>query len=123
MNIPLAHIALVVGYAAVIATGNLVLEAAAQRLRASSAQTAFEMVLAGLGNVYLWIGLTIYAVSFVVWLWLLSFIPLRYAYPTAATSLLIVPLLTGLMTREFPPPLYWVGIVLVIVGLTLVVTR
>ena len=38
-------------------------------------------------------------------------------------SLLIVPLLSGLMTREFPAPLYWVGIVLVIIGLTLVVTK
>jgi drug/metabolite transporter (DMT)-like permease len=123
MNISFAHIALVVGYAAVIATGNLVLEAAALRLRASSAQTVLDIVLAGLTNAYLWIGLTIYAFSFVIWIWLLSFIPLRYAYPTAATSLLIVPLLTGLMTREFPQPQYWIGIVLVIVGLTLVVTK
>lgn len=123
MNISPAHIALVIGYAALLATGNLVLEAAALRLRASSAQTVLEIILAGLGNAYLWIGLTIYAFSFVFWLWLLSFIPLRYAYPTAATSLLIVPLLSGLMTREFPPPLYWFGIVLVIVGLTLVITK
>jgi drug/metabolite transporter (DMT)-like permease len=28
-----------------------------------------------------------------------------------------------LITRSFPQPLYWIGIVLVIVGLTLVVTK
>jgi drug/metabolite transporter (DMT)-like permease len=123
MNIPITHVALLIAYAALMAMGNLVLEAAAVRLRTAHAQTLVEIILAGLSNFYLWLGLTIYAFSFVLWLWLLSFIPLRYAYPVAATSLLIVPLLSGLITREFPQPLYWIGIVLVIIGLTLVVTK
>jgi drug/metabolite transporter (DMT)-like permease len=123
MNIPLAHIALLIAYATLMAAANLVLEAAAGRFRAAQAQTVLEILLAGLGNLYLWVGLAIYAFSFVIWLWLLSFIPLRYAYPVAATSLLIVPLLSGLITRSFPQPTYWIGIVLVIVGLTLVVTK
>jgi drug/metabolite transporter (DMT)-like permease len=123
MNIPIMHVALLIAYATLMATGNLVLEAAAMRLRTAHAQTLLEIILAGLGNFYLWLGLTIYAFSFVLWLWLLSFIPLRYAYPVAATSLLIVPLLSGLITREFPQPLYWIGILLVIIGLTLVVTK
>jgi drug/metabolite transporter (DMT)-like permease len=123
MNIPIMNVVLLIAYATLMAMGNLVLEAAAGRLRAARAETLFEIILAGLGNFYLWLGLTIYAFSFVLWLWLLSFIPLRYAYPVAATSLLIVPLLSGLITREFPQPLYWIGIVLVIIGLTLVVTK
>ena len=123
MNIPLTHIVLLIAYATLMAAANLVLEAAAGRFRAAQAQTVFEILLAGLGNLYLWTGLAIYAFSFVIWLWLLSFIPLRYAYPVAATSLLIVPLLSGLITRSFPQPTYWIGIVLVIVGLTLVVTK
>jgi len=123
MNIPLTHIVLLIAYATLMAAANLVLEAAAGRFRAAQAQTAIEILLAGLGNLYLWAGLAIYAFSFVIWLWLLSFIPLRYAYPVAATSLLIVPLLSGLITRSFPQPTYWIGIVLVIVGLTLVVTK
>lgn len=123
MNIPLTHVALLVAYAALMAIGNLVLEAAAGRIRMAQAQTPLELVLAGLGNPYLWSGLVIYGFSFILWLWLLSFIPLRYAYPVAATSLLIVPLLSGLLTRSFPPPFYWIGIVLVIVGLSLVVTK
>jgi drug/metabolite transporter (DMT)-like permease len=123
MNIPIMHVAMLVAYATLMAMGNLVLEAAAVRLRAAQAETLLDIILAGLSNFYLWLGLGIYAFSFVLWLWLLSFIPLRYAYPVAATSLLIVPLLSGLMTREFPQPLYWIGIVLVIIGLTLVVTK
>ena len=123
MNIPFTHVALLIAYATLMAAANLVLEAAAGRFRAAQAQTVLELFLAGLSNIYLWTGLAIYACSFVIWLWLLSFIPLRYAYPVAATSLLIVPLLSGLITRSFPPPTYWIGIVLVIVGLTLVVTK
>ena len=123
MNIPLTHIVLLIAYATLMAAANLVLEAAAGRFRTAQAHTVFEIVVAGLGNLYLWAGLAIYAFSFVIWLWLLSFIPLRYAYPVAATSLLIVPLLSGLITKSFPQPTYWVGIVLVIVGLTLVVTK
>jgi len=123
MNIPIAHVALLIAYATLMAAGNLVLEMAAARFRISHAATVLEALGAIAGNAYLWLGLAIYGFSFFLWLWLLSFIPLRYAYPVAATSLIIVPLLSGLITREFPPLLYWVGITLVFVGLTLVVTK
>jgi drug/metabolite transporter (DMT)-like permease len=123
MNVPAIQILSLIAYATLMATGNLVLEAAAQRLRLSQATSLFDTAMSALTNGYLWLGLAIYGFSFVLWLWLLSFIPLRYAYPIAATSIIIVPLLSGLITREFPPTLYWIGITLVFVGLTLVVTK
>ena len=121
MSIPFIHILGLIAYATLMATGNLVLEAAATRL--APASTVYETVLANVSNVFIWLGLAIYAFSFVLWLWLLSFIPLRYAYPIAATSIIIAPLLSGLIYRTFPLPLYWVGLVLVTIGLSLVATR
>jgi drug/metabolite transporter (DMT)-like permease len=121
MSIPVIHIVGLIAYATLMATGNLVLEAAATRI--AQANTLYETVLANASNVFIWLGLAIYAFSFVLWIWLLSFIPLRYAYPIAATSIVIAPLLSGLIYRSFPQPLYWVGLVLVTVGLSLVATR
>jgi drug/metabolite transporter (DMT)-like permease len=123
MNVSAVHILSLLLYATLTATGNLVLAAAAQRLRLSQATSFSDTLMSALTNGYLWLGFGIYGFSLVFWLWLLSFIPLRYAFPIAATSIIIVPLLSGLISRDFPPTLYWVGITLVIIGLTLVVTK
>lgn len=87
------QIALLVAYATIMATGNLLLETAASRFTSTNGLLA--IIQTAPTNIYLWMGLALYTFSFVFWLWLLSFTPLRYAYPIAATSILLAPLLAG----------------------------
>ena len=54
---------------------------------------------------------------------LLSFIPLRFALPLAMTSIVIAPLLSGIINKSFPQPLYWVGLALVMGGVSLVLAK
>jgi drug/metabolite transporter (DMT)-like permease len=122
IKINLSDVVLLLVYATTTATGNVVLEVGAKRI-ASVSDGPLATIAAAATNVHLWLGLGLYGFSFLLWLWLLSFIPLRYAYPISATSLLIAPLLSGILTREFPPPLYWIGLTLVTFGLSLVVTK
>jgi hypothetical protein len=121
MNIRQSDILLLLIYAALTATGNLVLEAGASRLTSTDGPLA--TVIAALSNGRLWIGLGLYGCSFLLWLWLLSFIPLRFAYPISATSLVIAPLLAGAITGDFPQARYWIGLGFVVGGLSLVATR
>jgi drug/metabolite transporter (DMT)-like permease len=121
MSIPFGYVLLLLAYAALMATANLLLEAGAMRL--GRADTIIAVIMMNLSNWFIWIGLSIYAFSFFLWIWLLSFIPLRFALPLAMTSIVIAPLLSGLITRSFPQPLYWVGLALVMAGVALVLAK
>ena len=50
-------------------------------------------------------------------LWRLS------ALPLAMTSIVIAPLLSGIINKSFPQPLYWVGLALVMGGVSLVLAK
>jgi drug/metabolite transporter (DMT)-like permease len=117
--IPMTHIGLLIGYASIMAMGNIVLAEAARGIQGVP---PYEAVLSVLKSYYFWLGLVIYAVSIVCWLWLLSFIPLRFAYPIAAMSIMLAPLFQASVTGDWPAAKYWLGVAIVIGGLSLIAT-
>jgi multidrug transporter EmrE-like cation transporter len=121
MRIYWIHILLLVVYATSTATGNLALEVAAPRINATNGLTA--ALVSTVTNPALWLGIALYGFSFLFWLWLLSFIPLRYAYPVSSMSIVIAPLISGIIYKDLPHGTYWIGLGFVITGLTLIVTR
>ena len=68
----------------------------------------------------LWIGLTLFAISALFWLVVLSRIPLSVAYPSVGMSYVFVVLFSRLWLHEHVPPLRWVGVGIVVVGIVLV---
>jgi drug/metabolite transporter (DMT)-like permease len=64
----------------------------------------------------LYVALSVYGVSTLLWIWILSRIPLSQAYPWVAVGLGVVPLLAWFVFNERLGPAYWVGIGFVIVG-------
>ena len=104
MSIPFGYVLLLLAYAALMATANLLLEAGAARI--AQDDTIVAAITMNLSNGFIWLGLSIYAFSFFLWIWLLSFIPLRFALPLAMTSIVIAPLLSGIITKSFP---HWFG--------------
>jgi drug/metabolite transporter (DMT)-like permease len=67
----------------------------------------------------LYAALSVYAVSTLLWIWILSRIPLSQAYPWVAVGLVIVPLLAWLVFGERVGNVYWLGVVFVILGVLL----
>lgn len=67
-----------------------------------------------------WIGLTIYGLSVVVWLWILSKVDLSLAYPFVGVSFILVMLFGVFLLNEHVTPLRMVGTVLIAVGCVLV---
>ena len=58
----------------------------------------------------------LYAAETVLWIWLLTLIPLSAAYPFAALSFVIVPVASWWFLGEPPGLRYWTGIGLIVAG-------
>jgi multidrug transporter EmrE-like cation transporter len=63
--------------------------------------------------------LIIYGVATLLWIYVLSRVPLSVAYPWMAAAMLIVPFLSWLVFDDEVGPLFWPGCALIVVGLIL----
>ena len=67
-----------------------------------------------------WLGLSCYGVSAVLWLVVLSRLDLSYAYLMLASMYVLIPLISWLFLGEQVPPMRWVGMVVVVLGVVIV---
>jgi drug/metabolite transporter (DMT)-like permease len=85
-----------------------------------------QLALTGAGlkqiatNVLVWVGLGVFAVSAVLWLFALSRTSLSFAYPFAALGYVIIVAASILFLDEHVPPLGWAGVACIVVGILLV---
>ena len=80
----------------------------------SNGDPTFQLVL---GSKFLWLAILIYVFSMMLWVYILSIIDLKYAYPISSTAIFFVPIIHSIINKTFPPTSYWVGLILVFVGL------
>jgi multidrug transporter EmrE-like cation transporter len=67
----------------------------------------------------LYVALTVYGFATLLWIWVLSRVPLVQAYPWVAASAAIVPLMGRFIFGERVAPIFWVGVCLILVGIFL----
>ncbi len=77
----------------------------------------FNFILGNIASPILWLGISIYALSFFIWIVILSHVDLSVAMPMASTDYLLVPLFAIIFLKETVSPLRWVGIVTVVLGI------
>jgi drug/metabolite transporter (DMT)-like permease len=65
----------------------------------------------------LYLALTLYGFATLLWIWILSRVPLSQAYPWVAASIAIVPALGWYEFGERVRPLFWVGVGLIVAGI------
>lgn len=65
----------------------------------------------------LWIGLTLFGLSAVFWLVVLSHVPLSVAYPVVGLSYILIVALSRFVLHESVPMLRWFGVLIVAVGI------
>ena len=69
-----------------------------------------------LGNIHLWLALVVYGGATLVWIYVLTMVPLKLAYPFVALSFVVVPLLAHSLLHE---PLHWqqmAGAAIIVLG-------
>jgi len=64
-----------------------------------------------------WIGLILYISNFILWMYILSKIDLSVALPLAGTGYILIPVAAIFFLHEFIPPLRWLGLVLIVLGI------
>jgi multidrug transporter EmrE-like cation transporter len=73
-----------------------------------------------LGSWVVWIGLAVFAASGVLWMFALSKASLSFAYPFAALGYIVIVAASVLILHESVPPLRWVGVAFIAIGIVLV---
>ncbi len=67
----------------------------------------------------MWGAVTLYGSATLLWVWILTRIPLSQAYPWAALGAVFVPLAAILLLGEAVTPIYWLGAALIAAGIIL----
>jgi len=78
--------------------------------------SGLEAILLVMRDPWLYAALATYGTATLLWIWILSRVTLIQAYPWVAVGMVIVPLLGWLVFGERVAPLFWLGVVLIIVG-------
>ena len=68
----------------------------------------------------LWVGLTLFAISAVFWLVVLSRVPLSFAYPFVGISYVVVVASSKFVLHEEVPTMRWFGVLVVAMGIAIV---
>lgn len=113
---------LVVSVAFAIA-GQLTLKSAMTQIgRIGSAQVATPLKTIGeaVREPRLWAGLTLFGISALFWLVVLSRVPLSVAYPVVGVSYILIVVFARLFLHEHVPALRWLGVVVVAAGIAIV---
>jgi len=64
-----------------------------------------------------WVGLGLYLSNFILWMSILSTIDLSVALPLASAGYILIPIAAIFFLHEFVPPLRWLGLVLIVLGI------
>lgn len=70
-----------------------------------------------LSSKWLWFGVIIYALSMILWVYILSKFDIKYAYPISATAIFFAAIFQSIIQKTLPSGNYWLGLTFVIVGL------
>ncbi len=103
--------------------GQVTLKAAMESIgRIGSAEVADvgQTLTRALREPLLWIGLTLFGVSAIFWLVVLSRVALSLAYPFVGLSYIVVVALGRFMFHEHVPTLRWIGVTIIAVGIALI---
>ena len=110
-------IALLIGYPLLLAVGQLLFKRTATRLVGLPMP---EQLLTLLVQPSFYAACLLYAAATVLWVWLLTYIPLSAAYPFVALSFVVVPIASWWFLGEPLGRRYWMGIGLIVAGVSVI---
>jgi len=100
-------------FSAMLAVGQMLFKVVARNMQGASLGDGL-LVIAGMPMLYM--ALALYGAATLLWIWILSRVPLSQAYPWVAVAMAAVPVLASFVFGERVGSSYWLGISLVIAG-------
>lgn len=118
------NIGLLFAYAAGMSVGQLLFKLAADSAFGNGGTIgAVDQIVRMLVNPFFIGAMVMYFGLSLMWVWILSFIPLSRAYPFVAAAFIVTPLLSHLFFKEALDLRFFLGLLLIVSGLMLVVGR
>ncbi len=102
------------GFTIMLAAGQLLFKKVGLQLQGSQPATAVQNILAA-PEIYA--ALALYGAATILWIWILSRVPLSRAYPYVALGVVLVPLASILVFGERIRPAFWLGAALIVAGI------
>lgn len=101
-------------FAMFMGAGQIILSLASKEIFLDGGSLSIRLLLS---SKWLWLGATIYAGSLILWIYILSKFDVKYAYPISSTAIFFAAFFQSIIDKNLPAPSYWVGLVLVVLGL------
>lgn len=79
-----------------------------------------DVVMRAAKEPLLWLGLFLFGISALFWLVVLSRVRLSVAYPVVGVSYIVIVLFARFRLHEQVPPLRWLGVVVIAVGIAII---
>ena len=98
----------------------LKLGVADQKMQAAMQVGVVDSAMAALFSPFIWLGLIVYALSVVLWLWVLPKVDLSVAYPFVGIGFVVTMLFGMLLLNENVTPMRIIGTILIVGGCVLV---
>ncbi|HTO40828.1 MAG TPA: EamA family transporter [Rhizomicrobium sp.] len=102
------------------AVAQIALKSGVTALKLQDGQGIVGLGLAVAASPFIWLGLVIYGLSVLAWLWVLSKVDVSFAYPFVGLSFVLTVAMGALVLHEPVTPLRWAGTLLVIGGCVLI---
>jgi multidrug transporter EmrE-like cation transporter len=103
-------------FTVMLAGGQVLFKHVGLVLQGRSGASAFLVILRAPS---LYAALALYGLATLLWIWILSRVPLSQAYPWVAAGMVIVPLLGWLVFGERLSPGFWLGVALILAGIAI----
>lgn len=114
MNLTSGQIGLLVAFSFLLASGQILFKYSAQSAPEFNDVSA---ILSLVRSPSMWAALILYGFATLLWVYLLQQIPLSKAYPFVALGFVLVPLAGQFLFGEIVPRIYWLGVMLILVGI------
>jgi drug/metabolite transporter (DMT)-like permease len=112
-----SQVSLLILYVSFLSAGQIIFKISAKSISGLSFAESLPRLLL-VPTFYL--ACILYFMATVLWVWILSRLPLNQAYPFVTLALILVPLMSWYFFAEVPTFPYWVGIGMVVIGLIVI---
>jgi drug/metabolite transporter (DMT)-like permease len=114
------NFAILVAYTLGLSIGQCMFKLAADQARTAVDQTFWPALMT---SAYFYVSIALYAVLTLVWVWILSRVPLSRAYPFVALAFIFTPALSIVLFQESINYWYALGLALILMGIGLIVMK
>jgi drug/metabolite transporter (DMT)-like permease len=106
-----------ISFALLMSLGQILFKKTALSLSSTNTLGLIDTFLKALTSPWLYMALITYGLATICWLYILQRIPLTIAYPFSALAMVIVPIVAVLLFGERINTSYWIGLLLIIIGI------